>query len=137
MKTITPSVQFWEKAFQKADTFCTFCPEQRPLDYTKEADDFLISSIDHLVPISLGGSFHPDNVVPACIVCNFFKRDLIPHEFGQWTEVRDDGNRYVRAAHLREYIDIMRLIIASEKNRRIAEFKFFKDFVQSPGMMET
>ena len=31
--------------------------------------------IDHIVPRALGGSEHPDNLVDACELCNYKKRD--------------------------------------------------------------
>lgn len=37
--------------------------------------------IEHVIPLSRGGSDHPDNKVLACPACNLSKRDKLPHEF--------------------------------------------------------
>jgi len=30
-------------------------------------------TIDHVIPVSQGGTNHPDNLVPACAACNYSK----------------------------------------------------------------
>lgn len=39
--------------------------------------------VDHVVPLSRGGSNDPFNLVIACPACNVAKRDRLPHEFPQ------------------------------------------------------
>ena len=39
--------------------------------------------IDHVIPISRGGTNEPDNLVLACSLCNARKHDKLPHE---WSE---------------------------------------------------
>lgn len=39
--------------------------------------------VDHVVPLSRGGSNGPDNLVIACPSCNISKRDKLPHEWHQ------------------------------------------------------
>lgn len=41
------------------------------------------ATVDHVIPLSRGGSNAPDNLVIACQDCNFRKHNKLPHE---WTE---------------------------------------------------
>jgi hypothetical protein len=130
MNTPVPSVAFWKQAFLAHDARCVFCPTSSTIDFTKTLDDYLMSSIDHLVPTALGGANRPDNMVPACIICNFYKKDLVPIDFSSLTETREeDGKRYVRATKVEVYIDKMKVIVAAEKAKQKSEFEEFKKYV--------
>ena len=39
--------------------------------------------IEHVIPLSRGGSDHPDNKVLACPSCNLSKHDKLPHEWSK------------------------------------------------------
>lgn len=39
--------------------------------------------VDHVIPLSRGGSNWPTNLVIACVSCNCSKRDKLPHEWSQ------------------------------------------------------
>lgn len=39
--------------------------------------------VDHIVPLSRGGSNDPSNLVLACPTCNISKRDKLPHEWSK------------------------------------------------------
>lgn len=39
--------------------------------------------VDHVIPLSRGGSNSPDNLVIACPSCNLSKSDKMPHEWGE------------------------------------------------------
>lgn len=39
--------------------------------------------VDHVIPLSRGGSNGPENIVVACVSCNTSKRDKLPHEWVQ------------------------------------------------------
>lgn len=39
--------------------------------------------IDHVIPLSRGGSDHPDNMVLACSFCNLSKNNKLPHEWSK------------------------------------------------------
>lgn len=39
--------------------------------------------VDHVVPLSRGGSNGPENIVIACVTCNTSKHDRLPHEWSQ------------------------------------------------------
>jgi 5-methylcytosine-specific restriction endonuclease McrA len=40
-----------------------------------------VRTIDHVVPLSLGGPHHVGNLVPACRKCNLSKHDRYPHQW--------------------------------------------------------
>jgi hypothetical protein len=54
----------------EADSVCAWC---------REAPS---TTIDHVHPLSRGGSNHPLNLVGACEPCNSSKRDFLPSELG-------------------------------------------------------
>lgn len=39
--------------------------------------------VDHVVPLSRGGSNSPENLVVACVHCNLSKSNKLPHEWGK------------------------------------------------------
>lgn len=50
---------------------CHWCGDKAGLDY----------HVDHVIPVSKGGSNGPDNLVIACPTCNLRKGSKLPHEF--------------------------------------------------------
>ena len=38
--------------------------------------------VDHVIPLSKGGSNGPENIVISCVACNLRKYDKLPQEFG-------------------------------------------------------
>lgn len=61
-------------------------------------------TIDHVVPVALGGTDHPDNLVAACAACNSGKGSTGPAE-AIVADVKDDDARWAdalkRAAEIR------------------------------------
>jgi 5-methylcytosine-specific restriction endonuclease McrA len=74
----------WQKALEYFDNSCAYCNEKR--------DDL---QQDHFVPVNDGGTYTPDNIVPACPPCNSSKQKIDPFE---WL--------VVRKRRLREYLKI-------------------------------
>ncbi len=70
-------VAFWKQAFKKHGAQCVYCPRERKVDFCGTLEDYVSSTIDHLIPRKRGGANHADNIVPACKVCNFYKKDLV------------------------------------------------------------
>lgn len=54
---------------------CTYC-----------ADGFVPMTVDHIVPISRGGTDSRSNLTAACWRCNFEKLDFTPDEWKAWRE---------------------------------------------------
>ncbi len=52
---------------------CFWCGKRVGKDY----------HVDHVVPLSRGGSNWPENLVISCATCNLQKRDKMPHEWAQ------------------------------------------------------
>ena len=130
MKSFRPSVARWKEAFKKHGSRCVYCDEARKVDFSGALEDYVNSSIDHLVPTSRGGGKRAANIVPACVSCNFYKKEFVPEEeFEQLTEMKSDG-RYVREASLERYIELVRVIVKAAKEKKRAEFEAFRRYVQ-------
>jgi len=59
----------WEQACQYFDHSCAYCGEVKPLER------------EHFIPVSKGGGFTKDNIIPACTYCNTSKLD---RSFFEW-----------------------------------------------------
>jgi len=59
----------WETAKEHFNNVCAYCGVQVPLTQ------------DHVVPLSKGGAYTHDNIIPACSKCNSSKRS---REFKEW-----------------------------------------------------
>ena len=46
------------------------------------------TAVDHIVPVSRGGTRRRGNLAPACASCNFDKLDFTPDEWRAWREER-------------------------------------------------
>jgi 5-methylcytosine-specific restriction endonuclease McrA len=58
------------------------------------------ATLDHVFPVSQGGSDAPGNVVTACGPCNRLKADMLPHEFfARYPWAGLNFVRYARAVH--------------------------------------
>lgn len=62
--------------------------------YCRSSEDEL--TIDHVVPVSLGGSDTPDNLVAACRDCNYGKASVAP-DSAQVEDVKQDAVRWAAA----------------------------------------
>ena len=58
--------------YEKADGCCQLCGRKIPFD------NF---TVDHIIPISEGGSNNLDNTQATCIICNQFKANIYPEQF--------------------------------------------------------
>lgn len=61
-----------KKQYQSQRGRCYYCGERVGTAY----------HVDHVIPLSRGGSNGPENIVIACPACNLSKNDKMPHE---WT----------------------------------------------------
>lgn len=55
----------WEMVKLHFEHKCAYCGEKRPL------------AQEHVVPVTLGGEYSHNNIVPSCISCNSSKRDRL------------------------------------------------------------
>ena len=58
------------------DGLCFYCKRQLREDLSRS-----IPTLDHYVPLSLGGEDHYENTVAACTTCNRLKGDMHGDEF--------------------------------------------------------
>jgi 5-methylcytosine-specific restriction endonuclease McrA len=57
-------------------------------------------TLDHVIPLSRGGSHQPGNLVSACQTCNQRKGSLLPTEFfARYPAAGQNFMRYARAVH--------------------------------------
>lgn len=62
-------------AFDKQGGQCLYC------DGVVNLDDSISWHADHFIPLSRGGTNHPENIVVACAACNLQKHAQMPWEF--------------------------------------------------------
>ena len=58
--------------------------------YCKKRIAFKNLTMDHLVPLAMGGRSTKDNLVPSCKSCNNKKKSMMPI---QWQEYLDERNK--------------------------------------------
>jgi 5-methylcytosine-specific restriction endonuclease McrA len=70
---------------------CVYCGTSLGLD---------IATLDHVYPLSRGGTHDPGNLVAACQGCNQLKGSLLPNEFfARYPWAGANFMRYARAVH--------------------------------------
>ena len=86
-----------EKRHVKRSTFrdcgrrCVYCSAILGLE---------ITTLDHVFPLSRGGTHDPGNLVAACRQCNQLKGSLLPQEFfARYPWAGANFIRYARVAH--------------------------------------
>jgi 5-methylcytosine-specific restriction endonuclease McrA len=58
------------------------------------------ATLDHVIPLSRGGSHNPGNLVSACQCCNQKKGSMLPLEFfTRYPAAGQNFMRYARAVH--------------------------------------
>ena len=75
-RVIQPSIK--KILFRKYGGHCSYCG--------KVLDPFDDYVVDHLIPVSKGGSDDPDNLMLSCHPCNATKRDKLLEDFRQVTK---------------------------------------------------
>jgi 5-methylcytosine-specific restriction endonuclease McrA len=77
------STQDWTEVLTFFDNRCAYCGEATELQQ------------EHFLPVHLGGSYTPDNIIPACKTCNARKSNKDPFDY-----------LVVQERRLREYLRI-------------------------------
>lgn len=79
-KTISPHVRF--KIYHRDDWRCWFCGTRTEICTDKKGKDCTNeASLEHLNPVSRGGSDNESNLVTACRTCNTQKKDRTLDEY--------------------------------------------------------
>lgn len=66
----TFTLEEWERALEYFDHSCAYCGY--PSDKLQQ---------EHFIPLSKGGGYTKDNIVPACPECNLSKSDAMPQDW--------------------------------------------------------
>ena len=82
----------WEKAIKTFDGKCAYCAKDKPL------------AQDHFVPLSKGGPYSADNIIPSCKSCNSSKRD---NDFADWYPKHESYNSQ-REKRINEYVGVFK-----------------------------
>jgi hypothetical protein len=86
--------------------------------YCRSTDNTL--RIDHVIPVALGGTDNPDNLVAACIDCNAGKSSISPDQ-AQVAAVNEDALRWGAA---------MKQALANHSLKIAAHEKYSDDFLE-------
>lgn len=70
----------WQDKVTKADFFCWLCGRKTTL----ERGQNITLSLDHVIPLSEGGTNTIDNVEPACVQCNMHRKTMSLAELRAW-----------------------------------------------------
>ncbi|MEN9791425.1 MAG: hypothetical protein RLZZ63_1083 [Gemmatimonadota bacterium] len=77
--------------FRDCGRRCVYCGTGLGLEH---------ATLDHVIPLSRGGTHHPGNLVAACQPCNQLKGSLLPHEFfARYPLAGQNFMRFARAVH--------------------------------------
>lgn len=63
----------WQRCLEWWNHTCAYCGAQQSFWHVLEQE--------HFVPLTLGGGYTPDNIIPACKNCNSKKRNTPPQEW--------------------------------------------------------
>lgn len=64
-----------QKLHKRQNGLCAYCGRHRNRKYM---------TVDHIIPLSKGGSDSVDNLQCTCKLCNNLKSDMLPHEFTEF-----------------------------------------------------
>jgi 5-methylcytosine-specific restriction endonuclease McrA len=68
--------------------------------YCARSLDLEAATLDHVYPLSKGGTHTTGNLVAACGPCNRMKGDMLPHDFfARYPSAGANFMRYARAVH--------------------------------------
>ena len=71
------SSEWYRETYIRDRYKCVYCDR----DLKSQFYDWMTIEIDHIIPISKGGSDDLENRATACSVCNSFKHSYIPENF--------------------------------------------------------
>lgn len=68
--------------------------------------DILPTTVDHVIPVSRGGTNDRSNLVPACTSCNMEKLTFTPEEWREWREA--EGYGWPPKSRAERFMDVLR-----------------------------
>ena len=71
-------LKWYRDTYIKDKYQCVYCDK----DLTERFDDWMSIQVDHLIPLSKGGSDKLDNRVTSCNICNSIKHSYLPDDYG-------------------------------------------------------
>lgn len=95
-----------QRLYKIQDGKCAYCGQHRNHKYM---------TLDHIIPLSKGGTDNLDNLQCTCKKCNSFKGDMLPHEF----------TKFVRCI-LKNSVRIEK---EADKRYKISNNKYFRYFL--------
>lgn len=72
------------QVYDKTNGYCEYCGKKIHFQNYGIPDATGSWEIDHLIPVSRGGSDGIQNLFPACTFCNRSKQDMTGSEFIRW-----------------------------------------------------
>ena len=67
------------EVFERGNWICCICNQH--INKYLRLPNFMAATIEHIIPLSLGGTHTWDNVAPAHAKCNFGKGNSLPEQF--------------------------------------------------------
>lgn len=68
-----------KKTHEQSGYVCYYCGK-------KLVPNHFTTTVDHIIPVSLGGTEEPENLVSCCVKCNSEKSSLLPSEWAKRIE---------------------------------------------------
>jgi len=100
---------------RKSGNFCFYCGVKCAATHPRSPDYF---TVDHIVPMTRGGSHEFHNLLPACRLCNSAKRDIPFEEFfvdHRWMAPQIDWEALPAAFDLKMVVRSLRPLNASPR----------------------
>ena len=79
---------------ERDENTCVYCGRPEGEYTPPEVASDAVIQIDHVIPVSRGGTDDENNLVCACAPCNNFKNDRTPDECGMKWPTDENGNRF-------------------------------------------
>ena len=108
-----------KEIYNKTNGHCALCGKHISLENM---------TIDHIVPVSKGGTNEMSNLQPTCLVCNRIKQDILPQEFMNkiWEIFLFNMKMHYNAKYVKAIVELKRI---RKRKGIIRIMKAFKEMV--------